>query len=225
MVKNKQIMKKFILILLILAFGSFLALPKNYCRAEIPAQVRVAWSKIKVFADTNNNEDTVIICTLNYNDHLQTIGTEEILGSSGLKYYKVEITDNELYSFGYVLISQVIDSDVKSPNKKLYPNAEIVKDTYVFVLEQNNYVKTETQLPQGTKIKILSGYSKAKKYTQIQYETEDNEIVTAYIQTDSIKTSQIPKTLIGVIIIIATTISLVLIIFGITLKKKKSILK
>ena len=126
----------------------------------------------------------------------------------------------EPFTEGYVLKSQVTSVDNTSPKKKLDANAKITEQTNIYVLNGNTFEKTEEILTSGTNVKILSGYNRDSEFTQIQYESEDG-IITAYVKTQSLQTSKISRTLIGAIIIIITTISLVLIIFGIGKRKKR----
>ncbi len=190
--------------------------------AEIPACVRVVWSTINVYSDTNNNSETQIVAKFKYNQYLQTIGDECLLGADGLEYYKVDLTAGEHeQDYGFVLKSQVVDKNYKSLQKKLDTNAVVTQECEVFVLEKNDYVFTGEKLQSGASVKILSGYNKSNTYTLVQYQNQENEIVTAYVKTSVLKTSGISRTLIGAIIIVATTVSLILIIFGVKGKKKK----
>lgn len=193
---------------------------KNFAFAETPLQVRIIYSNANVYSLTNINDDTnKVIATYKYNQKFNTI-SDVITGEDGYKYYKVEINVNE-YTFGYVFKSQVADVNIKSPQKRLDSNAKITTDCKVYNLNGNNYEETTETLKVGTQVKILSGYKKTEEFTQIQYQNQDGEIVTAYIKTTALKTSGISRTLIGTIIILITTASLVLIIFGVKGKGKK----
>lgn len=196
----------------------------NVAKAEIPSSVRVIYSSINAYSVANvNSPDVQIVATFRYNQKLATIGEEIVQGEDGLNYYKIALADVVGFDSAYVLKSQVVDANVNSPQKRLDTNATIAKQGNVYVLNENTYEQTEEVLKEGTKVKILSGYDKQKEYTQIQYQLEDGDIVTAYIKTECLKTSGISRTLIGTILIIITTISLVLIIFGVGGKRKKKI--
>lgn len=218
--KNK-FLKKVFMIVIALSF-CFPFLTQSIICAEIPSCVRVVWSTINVYSDTNNNQNTQIIASFKYNQYLQTIGDSSMIGADGIEYYKVDLTAGEYeQDYGFVLKSQVVDKNFKSLQKELDSNAVMALESDVFVLEKNNYISTEEKLEAGTKVKILSGYNKANTYTLIQYQNQENEIVTAYVKTSALKTSGVSRTLIGAIIIVVTTVSLVLIIFGVKGKKKK----
>ena len=201
-------------------FSFCLSFGGNTLKADAPTQVRVIYSNANVYSLTNiSDENNKVIATYKYNQKFNTIG-DVIIGEDGYEYYKVEISVNE-YTFGYVFKSQVADVNIKSPQKRLDSNAKITTDCKVYNLNGNNYEETTETLKVGTQVKILSGYKKTEEFTQIQYQNQDGEIVTAYIKTTALKTSGISRTLIGTILIIITTASLVLIIFGVNGKNGK----
>lgn len=213
-------MKKILILLLALSFCIPL-LNMQVARAEIPNTIRAIYSNINVYSLPNiNDEENIIIATYNYNYKFNTLGEDSILGEDGFEYYKVEINVTP-YAFGYVFKSQTCDDKISSPQKKLDSNAVTISECDIYILNGNNYEKTLEKLNANEQIKIISGYNKVNEFTQIQYKSNDGEIVTAYIKTSAIKTSGISRTLIGTIIIIITTISLLLIIFGIKGKKTK----
>ncbi len=192
----------------------------NTLKADAPTQVRVIYSNANVYSLTNiSDENNKVIATYKYNQKFNTIG-DVITGEDGYEYYKVEISVNE-YTFGYVFKSQVADASISSPQIKINYNATVTSDCKIYNLNGNNYEETGEKLTNGTKVRILSGYNKSQEYTQIQYLNADGEIVVSYIKTTALKTSGISRTLIGTILIIITTASLVLIIFGVKGKKGK----
>lgn len=193
----------------------------NFAFAEIPSSVRVVYSNANVYKVDGARDESNVIATYPYGTVLVTIGTSKMVGSDGLDYYKVELTDVDGFEFGYVLVSQVLDVSVVSPQKKLDTNATLSKQAEVYNLRGNDYQKSDIILEKDTKVKILSGYSKDNEFTQIQYQQEDGQIMTAYVKTLTLQTSGISRTLIGTIIIVATAISLTLIIFGVGGKRKK----
>lgn len=205
--------------LLLLAFSLLLCLVPNFTITYADTlQVRVIYSTINVYSvdDINSSQK---ISTLKYNDVVTVI--QSSTGTDGYEYYLVQLENVPNYTQGYVFKSQVLDANLTSPTKKLDSNAEVSTECEVYTLDGKNYVKTTDKLASGTKIKILSGYNANNEYTQIQYADQNGQIVTAYIKTSAIAVSGISNTLIGAVIIIVTTVSLVLIIFGIGKKKGK----
>ena len=202
-------------------FSFCLSFGGNTLKADAPTQVRVIYSNANVYSLTNiSDENNKVIATYKYNQKFNTIG-DVITGEDGYEYYKVEISVNE-YTFGYVFKSQVADASISSPQIKINYKATVTSDCKIYNLNGNNYEETGEKLTNGTKVRILSGYNKSQEYTQIQYLNADGEIVVSYIKTTALKTSGISRTLIGTILIIITTASLVLIIFGVKGKKGKS---
>lgn len=201
-------------------FSFCLSFGGNTLKADAPTQVRVIYSNANVYSLTNiSDENNKVIATYKYNQKFNTIG-DVITGEDGYEYYKVEISVNE-YTFGYVFKSQVADASISSPQIKINYNATVASDCKIYNLNGNNYEETGEKLTNGTKVRILSGYNKSQEYTQIQYLNSDGEIVVSYIKTTALKTSGISRTLIGTILILITTASLVLIIFGVKGKGKK----
>lgn len=207
-------MKK--LLLVCLAFMLLLAPNIKNVYAD-SFQVRVIYSNINVYSsdDIYSSEK---IATLKYNDVVTVV--QSTTGADGYEYYLIELDGISNYTQGYVFKSQVLDVTLASPTKKLDSNASIASECETYALDGKNYVLANKKLPAGTKIKILSGYNSSNEYTQIQYADENEKIVTAYVKTSAISVSGISTTLIGAIIIIVTSVSLVLIIFGIGKKNK-----
>lgn len=208
-------MKK--ILLLLSMFISFCFVPNFITLAETPLQVRVIYSYINVYS-TNDISSSQTIASFNY-DHVFNVVSQST-GSDGFEYYLVELENVQDYTEGYVFKSQVLDASITSPQKQLDANASIASACDTYLLSGSNYIKSSTTLPAGTQIKILSGYNTNNEYTQIQYANENNKIITAYIKTSAIHVGGVSSTLIGAVIIIITTVSLVLIIFGIGKKKK-----
>ncbi len=189
--------------------------------ADEPLTVRVVYSNANIYKEADSSTRENIIDTVTYNTRLSVLEVVDKTQSvDGFEYFKVEYTKDE-YTFGYVLKSQVVDASINSPQKRLDTNAKIVNECYVYNLNGSNYEQTEDKLEVGTKIKILSGYNKENEYTQIQYQTAEGDIVTAYIKTSALKTTALSKSLISAILLIITSVSLVLLIFGVSGKKKK----
>ena len=223
LLKNKKIKNICLMCFALICtlFSFCLSFGGNTLKADAPTQVRVIYSNANVYSLTNiSDENNKVIATYKYNQKFNTIG-DVITGEDGYEYYKVEISVNE-YTFGYVFKSQVADASISSPQIKINYKATVTSDCKIYNLNGNNYEETGEKLTNGTKVRILSGYNKSQEYTQIQYLNADGEIVVSYIKTTALKTSGISRTLIGTILIIITTASLVLIIFGVKGKKGKS---
>lgn len=207
-------------LLIVLLVASLCA---TFCHANLLAenlQVKTIYSSVNVYESSSTESN--VLTVLSYGTVLNVV-LDDVLGEDGHSYVQVEITGDMANANGYVLKSQVLNVEYFSPQKELDHNATLAKESYVFTLNVNNYEQTDIILEKDTKIKILSGYNTANEYTQIQYKNENGDIVTAYVKTANIKTSGISRTLIGAVLIVVTTVSLVLIIFGIKGKKKKII--
>ena len=140
-------------------------------------------------------------------------------------YYKIKITDIENVEMAYILKSAVMDTSIFTPKKELDVNASVSKDAIVYTIVGEEYVETNEVLISGTKIRLISGYDASVKYSKIQYTNQNGDIITAYIKTSDIKVSYISRTLIGIVIIVITSTSIVLILFGIKKSRKGGIKK
>lgn len=221
-------MKKILLILLMICLlnGNIF-----YTNAEDSNKyVKVVFSSTYIYLDSDINVDydqdgecLDVLKEEKYGVLLKLVKDEQIVGLDGLNYYCIEINGNQGAQQGYVLCSNVLYSTIQSPQKELDYNATLNKETHIYTLENQNFIETNEVLKSGQKIKILDGYNKENKYSRIQYLDEIGQILTAYVRTEDIKTSGISRSVIGAVIIIITTVSLVLLVFGIKGKKKKSI--
>jgi len=178
-------------------------------------KVKVIYSNVNVYLDYNNTQEVVKV--VNYGDVLETNTNEIYTSSKQLDYYKVVI-NLENNKYGYILVSHTINTIYNSPKRELDHNAKITKKAYIYVKESEGICKTEKILKVGEKVKILS---KEEDYSFIQYLDSENNIVSCYIKSDCVRVKGISRSTISAIVIIATTISLVLIIFGVTNKKGK----
>lgn len=215
-------MKKILCVLLLICVIG-MPLSKN-AFAENKAYVKALFSSVNVFMDKNINadfnqdgENLDIILTIKYGDKLELLTQDVQTGEDGFNYYQVKINEN---LSGYVLYSNVLLSSISSPKKDLDFNATTNKKTIVYIYENGRLQEDpNTTLLAGEKIKILEMGTNG--YSRIQYKDLDGDILTVYVKTADIQTSGISRGLIGAIIIIVTTISLVLVVFGIKGNRKR----
>ncbi len=213
-------MKKFAVLIYLMVFSFCINVPFGTLAESQEVYVKVIYTSINVYKDTLASQQNVL-AEVEYGTKLKLKNTNQIVGGDGFNYFLVEISF-EGYSEGYVLCSQVLNVDLSSPVKDLDHNATLFKDAEEYTSLGNGYIKTGKIINAGEKIKILDGFNSNQKFTRIQYKAESGEIITAYVLTETIKTSGISRTTIGAIIIIISTISLVLILFGVKGKKKKT---
>ena len=210
-------MKKVLVVLLIILLSCS---GTKLVFAESGSYVKVIYSSINIYSDSNIETSNVIKQEI-YGVRLKLKSNEKIIGQDNFSYYLVELENFQDISEGYVFCSQVLPVQIASPNKDLDYNASVKNRASVFVLVNTSYEPTSHILEINQEIKILDGYNQNKEFTRIQYKDEDGDIITAYIKTEDILVSGISRTTIGALIIIVTTISLVLVLFGVKGKKKK----
>ena len=205
----------FLLIICVCTFGN-----NKMVFAEGQDYVKALYSTVVVFSEPNIATASEI-AEVTYGTKFLLKDVNQIDGDDGLKYYLVELSNVENYTEGYVLCSQVISIEYASPKRELSTNATLANDANVYTHVNSQYNDTGVILKAGERIKLLDGYIKELEYSRIQYKDLDGDIFTAYIKTENIKVSGISRTTIGAIIIIVSTVSLTLVLFGIKGKKKK----
>lgn len=208
-------MKKFFIMFCLLLLIA--PTPNNAVYAEI-TNVKVIYSCINVYSEPNHN--SLVITQAKYGNVFTLSQPTPIDGQNNISYYKI-ILDQINQSYGYVICSQVLDVALNSPQKYLDQNATIKKDAITYEQPNKDFPNGIT-LKRGQKIKILDAYDSKSQFTRIQFKNEQGEIVTTYVETTLIKTSGISSGTVSAIILIVSTVSLVLIVFGITHKKKKT---
>lgn len=220
-------MKKYIYLMVCACLVCF-TMNCNICFAESEQYVKVIYSSIDVYEDANINvdansdgENLDVVASFKYAQKLKLVNSTAIQGLDGLSYYLIEFNNGQNVKQGYVLYSQVLLSTIASPEKELDYNATLNKDATLYSYENQQYVELTQTLVNGQKVKLLDGYNKANEYSRIQYKDSEGNILTAYVKTADISVSGISRATIGAIIIIVTTVSLVLVVFGIKGRKKK----
>lgn len=209
-------MKKFIILIAIMF--CFLFQPQYITFAEQTNNVKITFSYANIYTLPDYN--SYIVEEYPYGTILKLSSTNIILGNDGLNYYEI-VLDETTNKTGYILCSHVILKEHDSPNKILDTNASVNKDTEIYIFNESAIMVTEKIIYAGTKIKVISEYSKNKDFMLIQYTEQDGSIASVYIKTTDINVSGVSTGTITAILIIISTISLVLILFGIKGKKKK----
>lgn len=180
----------------------------------------VIYSVANVYSMTNiNDESNTIVATLNYADEVNVDGSK-ILGADNLNYYKINLSINNQDLSGYILCSMVKPKDSTYLKKQLDANSKLLEDSEVYEYKENQYIPTGEILKSGTEVFIIDGVDNHAGYTKVQYINISQDIITAYVKTSSLNVSGISRTTIGVIIIVVTTVSLAILIFGVGKKKK-----
>ena len=217
-------MKKFIVVTLMLLL-TFVTFSKTGAFASGEKYVKSLYSGVKVLNEPNVDLENNVLLTLNYGDVLKLKQKDTIVGDDGSNYYIVEVNIENVLQ-GYVLASFVNLVDNSSPIRNLDANAKTKSEAKIYSKTvDETFEETGETLNAGESIRIVDGYNSSKQYTRIQYKLENGEIAIGYIETSKIQISGVSRSTIGAIIIIVTTVSLVLIVFGIKGKHKKALKK
>lgn len=210
-------MKKFALFIILIL--TIFPLFYQTARAEsFPSQVRViynsadAYSTTDILSFSNKEEsDAKVVKTFHLHDVIDVFGEEG-------DFYIIKIKEQNCFIFK----EMVIDNNNKSPTKLLDTNAITVRLSALYSKKDNEYILQEKQLKMNTKIKVLNGYDKQTKFTQISFQ-ENGQVLTYFIKTKDIKVEGINYTVIITILGIISALSITLILLKII--KPKPIVK
>ena len=203
-------------ILVVLIFATMLTLPNvSVAFASEDEYVKVIFSYAYVFSDTSVNSD--VLQSVSYGTKLKLLSNQIQKQQNGLDFYLVEIS-TEQNTQGYVLCSHVLNVKDSSLRVKLETNATTNKETVVCISSTNGIEPTENKLANGQAIRVLK---KGETHTQIQYLDKDGDIVTAYLLNEDIKMNGVSGSIVSAILIIISTVTLVIVLFGVRKKKAK----
>lgn len=203
-------------------------LNKNLFEQQNNVQVKVVYNKIQSFSEPNINSQTVVkLKTYSYGEilTLHQDNTNSVLGEDGFEYFCISTTEpNATNGKAYVFKSQVENVLYSSPKKELDANAEICADCDVYTFDGTNYTALKDKLKLGDKIRLVEGFNKNKTHNKVQYKNQNGDLLFGYVPTQAIKTSGVSVTVISAVIIIITTVSLAILIFGLGKKKKTKLI-
>lgn len=204
-------MKKLLLMLTILLCFSGTS---SFVFAEtLPEKVRVVTVSTTLYASAST-DDPIISDGINVSARH---GDEfVVIALSTPEFYEVEYNGGS----AFVLKAHVLDSLVASKNIKLDTNAVIKKEAIIYNLAGTEFVPTEMKLEKDTRVKLLDGL-KNGEYTRISFELEE-KTYTYYVKTDTIKADGFSAGAITAISLIICSVSIILILFGLKGKKRKS---
>lgn len=153
-----------------------------------------------------------IITTIPHKTKLEVLDT---ITNQNYTFYKVEFN----YSQGYIYANHSTTN--VSPKRFLDYNGYVKSnEAELFTLIENSYNIINTKLKKDHQIRILDGYDTKKEFTLISYEYNEN-IYTHYIKTADIHANGINKSVIIALSLIVSCVSILLVLFGSNLKKKK----
>ena len=213
---------------LLLVGGLFMPKASVFAQSDIPKSVTVTlqtpvYKEPKTTSQMFTKSDNTVVYLLEGT----TLSVDTTFEND--MFYKVSIyqiiEDAKDGDFGYVLISQTLDSNIQSPAKKLDANAKIKNNnSQIFEYDPNTKTYTAVQgltLNQDTPVRVLDGYDQNKEYTYISFSNSKNEIVFYYIQTTNLSVSGVNYSVIVAIIILISCAGIVAAVFGVKAKKSK----
>lgn len=213
-------MKK--IILFMMAFVLFTAFGQSFSFAEGEKYVKVIYSNISIFSSADATGSAVVIGSARYGEKFKLKNDDPILGDDNFYYLKIEVQIDE-YVEAYVFSSQVAPLEYSSPKRSLGTNATITKQAKLYTKVGTSFEPTDIELEAGAKVRLIG--DRKENYSKIQYQDDDGDVRTFYVESSLIKMNGVSRATVGAIFIIVTTISIVLIIFGVKGKKKRAIKK
>lgn len=155
-----------------------------------------------------------VVCQLDYNDSLIVLQDAE----NG--FLKVKVNENDLNVQGYVQ-ADLVAKKSEAQDVILSYNATMLEDAEVFSVTDDQQIG---QIKKGTRVLLTNGYDKDTDFLQIKY-AADGKIVLGRVKTEFVKPDGVNAALIVSITAIVALVTIIIILFGITKKKRHKKLK
>lgn len=201
-------MKKMVVFLSII-LALMLYIPVENVFATNPV-IQIIMNSTNLYESPDLNSE--IITIIPHKTKLEVLDT---ITNNSYTFYKVEFNYNQ----GYIFANHATTNE--SPKRYLDYNGYVKSnEAELFALVENSYNTIKTKLKKDHQIRILDGYDSKKEFTLISYEIDDT-IYTHYIKTADIHANGVNKSIIISISLIISCVSIILVLFGSNLKKKR----
>lgn len=158
--------------------------------AESFGTVKVITNYADIFDSTQSDSNKIFVTK--HKDKFELATNREIVGENGQAFYKIILDGHEN---AFIKTHQVLIVGEKNVSNLVTPNAYFrkkVTNADLFIIANSNYqlfcnISTTPQTP----IRIIDGYDRHKKFTQIQILVDD-EIVNVFVETSKIRPYGIP---------------------------------
>lgn len=166
-----------------------------------------------IYAEANYASDQ--LAEIKYGDKL-TLENDEMTNG----FYNVTFTKDDVSVTGYIN-ADLVGEKAESQDVVLSYNAKISNDTIVYNIADDSELCT---IKKGTQVLLFEGYSNKKDYLPVKF-VADGKVIIGKVLTADIKPYGVNSALIISLSAIMALVSVILILLGITKKKRHKNLK
>lgn len=166
-----------------------------------------------VYAEANYS--SAQLAEVSYGDKFTLEDTETTHG-----FYYITYVKGKIAVTGYIN-ADLVGEKAPAQDVVLSYNAKITYDSIVYSLTDGSEIGT---IKKGTQVLLFEGYSNKKDYLPVKF-AQDGKVVIGKVRTEDVKPYGVNSALIISLSAIMALVSVTLILFGITKKKRHKNLK
>lgn len=155
------------------------------------------------------------LAEIKYGDKLTLESQEKTNG-----FYYISFVKDETAIFGYVN-ADLVGEKAEAQDVILSYNAKIATDTIVYNISNDSELCT---IKKGTQVLLFEGYSNKKDYLPVKF-VADGKVIIGKVKTEDVAPYGVNSALIISVTAIMALVSVAMILFGITKKKRHKNLK
>lgn len=166
-----------------------------------------------IYAEANYSSEQ--LAEVSYGDKFELEETETTNGFYHITYIKGEVAVT-----GYIN-ADIVGEKAPAQDVVLSYNAKITRNSIVYNISDDSEV---CKIKKGTQVLLFEGYSNKKDYLPVKF-VQDGKVVIGKVRTEDVKPYGVNSALIISLSAIMALVSVTLILFGITKKKRHKNLK
>lgn len=181
--------------------------------ANVGREVYLLTDSAYVYADADYTSEK--IAEVHYNDKFTIQDSETTNG-----FYYISFTLNEVATTGYIS-ADVVGEKAPAQEVVLSYNAKMLNDSTVLNITDDSEI---CSIKKGQRVLLFEGYSNKTDYVAVKF-VQDGKVIIGKVKTEDVKPDGVNSALIISLTAITALVSVVLILLGITKKKRHKLLK
>ncbi len=181
--------------------------------ANVGSEVYLLTDSAYVYADADYASEK--IAEVHYNDKFTIQDSETTNG-----FYYISFTLNEVAATGYIS-ADVVGEKAPAQDVVLSYNAKMLNDSTVLNITDDSEI---CSIKKGQRVLLFEGYSNKTDYVAVKF-VQDGKVIIGKVKTEDVKPDGVNSALIISLTAITALVSVVLILLGITKKKRHKLLK
>lgn len=181
--------------------------------ANVGSEVYLLTDSAYVYADADYASEK--IAEVHYHDKFTIQDSETTNG-----FYYISFTLNEVATTGYIS-ADVVGENAPAQDVVLSYNAKMLNDSTVLNITDGSEI---CSIKKGQRVLLFEGYSNKTDYVAVKF-VQDGKVIIGKVKTEDVKPDGINSALIISLTAITALVSVVLILLGITKKKRHKLLK